>query len=316
MTAHDDARNHPLNPDPDDELGSVLNPASMVRLALDAMWSTIDCLPSEYAGTPAVRDAPRAISGWLREQEEAALRDELLHRRYLIIRPVNLASPPARGPRAPTMRRMTGKRAGPLLELMDQTERFTLARAWTRLTDDEFFWEPSPAAWSIRRQGQCPTPDPFGAGEWVADYAIPEPDPVPITTIAWLYWHIGSVPGRLCDIDFLGGKRSMASGWTSPYLAQHPVFTSAAEAVAALRDGWQRLRAAVGQADDDQLAATATGYTYAPQPPRGGLCVLGPPGPARPATRYIAGALGEITHHGAQIGALRDFRAWRAADGR
>ena len=111
---------------------------------------------------------------------------------------------------------MTGKRAGTLLELMRPIEYFTLARAWEDLTDDEFFWEPFTTTWSIRRQDQCSTPSPFGAGEWVADFEIPEPAPVPMTTIAWLYWHLGSMPGRLCDIDFLGGTRTMASGWTSP----------------------------------------------------------------------------------------------------
>jgi hypothetical protein len=50
-----------------------------------------------------------------------------------------------------TMRFMTGKRAGPLLELMYQTEHFTLARAWQNLTDDGFLWEPFTTAWSIRR---------------------------------------------------------------------------------------------------------------------------------------------------------------------
>jgi hypothetical protein len=49
------------------------------------------------------------------------------------------------------MRFMTGKRAGPLLELMYQTEHFTLARAWQNLTDDGFLWEPFTTAWSIRR---------------------------------------------------------------------------------------------------------------------------------------------------------------------
>jgi hypothetical protein len=209
---------------------------------------------------------------------------------------------------------MTGKRAGPLLELMEQIERFTLDRAWDHLTDDEFFWEPFATSWSIRRAGECTTPDPFGAGDWRADFAIPEPDPVPMTTIAWLYWHIGSLPGRLCELDFFGGAHTMASGWTSPYLAHHPMFTSAAEAVAALRDGWGRLRAAIERADDTQLELTSPGYSYAAEPPRGGLCVLGPPGPPRPATRFIAGALNEIGHHGTQIGVLRDLYAWRQAE--
>jgi hypothetical protein len=212
------------------------------------------------------------------------------------------------------MRLMTGKRAGTLLELMHPIEHFTLARAWEDLTDDEFFWEPFATAWSIRRRDQCGTPDPFGAGEWVADFAIPEPAPAPVTTIAWLYWHIGSMPGRLCDIDFMGGTRTMASGWTSPYLTHHPVFTSAAEAVTALRDGWQRLREAIERAGDDQLEVTTAGYTYAAEPPRGGVCVAGPPGPARPATRFIAGTLTEIGHHGTQIGTLRDLYAWRQID--
>jgi hypothetical protein len=143
-------------------------------------------------------------------------------------------------------------------------------------------WEPFTVTWSIRRQDQCRTPNPFGAGEWVADFEIPEPAPVPMTTIAWLYWHMGSMPGRLCDIDLLGGTRTMASGWTSPYLTHHPVFTSAADAVTALRNGWHRLRGAIERADDDQLEVTTAGYTYAAEPPRGGLCV---PGPRAPRTR-------------------------------
>ena len=211
------------------------------------------------------------------------------------------------------MQLMTGKRADTLLGLMHQIEHFTLARAWGDLTDGEFFWEPFPATWSISRQDQCRTPNPFGAGEWVADFAIPEPAPVPVTTIAWLYWHIASLPGRLCDLDFLGGTGAMASGWTSPYLTDHPVFTSAAQAVTALRDGWRRLREAIERADDDQLEATTPGYTYAP-----GIVPLaaGPPGPAHPATHFIAGALNEVSHHGTQIGALRDLYAWRQADRR
>jgi hypothetical protein len=209
------------------------------------------------------------------------------------------------------MRLMTGKRAETLLELMHQIERYTLVRAWTGLTDAEFFWEPFTTTWSVRRRDECGTSDPFGAGQWVADFDIPEPTPVPMTSIAWLYWHIGSLPGRLCDIDFLGGTRTMSSGWTSPYLSHHQIFTGAAEAVAALRDGWQRLRGAIERADDDQLEVTTAGYTYAAELPTGGLCVAGPPGTARPATHFIAGALNEIGHHGTQIGALRDVYAWR-----
>src|SRR5579875_704842 len=62
------------------------------------------------------------------------------------------------------LRSMTGKRAGTLLECMDQIEHFTLRRAWTALGDEELFFEPVPGAWSIRRRDECRTPDPLGAG--------------------------------------------------------------------------------------------------------------------------------------------------------
>ena len=97
-------------------------------------------------------------------------------------------------------------------------------------------------------------------------------NPGPMTTIAWLYWHIGSMPGRLCYIDLLGGTRTMASGSTSPYLTHHPIFTGAADAATALRNGWQSLREAIEGADDDQLEVTTAGHTYAAEPPRR-LCV-------------------------------------------
>jgi hypothetical protein len=99
----------------------------------------------------------------------------------------------------------------------------------------------------------------------------------------------------------------------APFLAHHPVFTSAAEAVSQLRDGSQRLHGAIERADDHQLEVTAAGYTYAAEPPRSGLCVAGPPGPARPATHFIAATLNEVGHHGTQIGALRDVYAWRGS---
>ncbi|MGH8995442.1 MAG: DinB family protein [Acidimicrobiales bacterium] len=204
---------------------------------------------------------------------------------------------------------LTGKRADTLLVLMHLIERFTLVRAWEGLTDDEFFWEPVGSAWSIRQRHDCRTASPFGSGEWVADFEFPEPTPVPMTTIAWLYWHMGSMPGRLCDIDFLGGTRTMGSGWASPYLAHHPIFTSAGEAVAALRDGWERLRVTIEQADDEQLEVSTAQYTYAAEPMRDGLCVVGVPGPQVPASFFVAGTLTEVDHHGAQICALRDLYA-------
>jgi hypothetical protein len=38
-----------------------------------------------------------------------------------------------------------------------------------RLSDEEYLWEPTPGAWSIRRRDQTATPRAFGPGEWVLE---------------------------------------------------------------------------------------------------------------------------------------------------
>jgi hypothetical protein len=214
---------------------------------------------------------------------------------------------------------MAGKRAGVFLVLMERIETFTLQRVWTGLTDDEFSWEPTADAWGVRRRDECRTPTPFGDGDWVTDFdhelvlAADRGEAIePMTTIGWLLWHIGSMPGRLAQMDFLGGSRVVSTGWASPYLAHHPVFTTAAEATETLRAGWNALRTAVKAADDEQLERRTARYTYADEPPQEGLAVLGPPGPELPAYFFIASNLNEISHHGTQVGTLRDlYRAVR-----
>ncbi len=99
---------------------------------------------------------------------------------------------------------------------MFRIEYFSLERACAELTDEEFYWEPVPSSWSIRRRDECRTPTPFGNGDWLVDFEVPEPTPAPMTSIDWLFWHIGSMPARLTDIDFLGGNRTMDSGGRLP----------------------------------------------------------------------------------------------------
>ena len=51
-----------------------------------------------------------------------------------------------------------------------------------RLTDDEFFWEPVPHCWTVRRDGR---------GHWAPDYPEPpHPEPPPFTTIGWRLVHV------------------------------------------------------------------------------------------------------------------------------
>jgi hypothetical protein len=50
------------------------------------------------------------------------------------------------------------------------------------LDDPICLWEPAPICWTVRPDGQ---------GRWTADWEVPEPDPVPAVSIAWVTWHIG-----------------------------------------------------------------------------------------------------------------------------
>lgn len=58
------------------------------------------------------------------------------------------------------------------------------------LTDDEYFWEPAPGSWNVRPHGTGTAPMQVGSGAMSIDYAIPTPDPAPVTTISWRLAHV------------------------------------------------------------------------------------------------------------------------------
>ncbi|OZV80048.1 hypothetical protein CA850_15120 [Micromonospora echinospora] len=58
------------------------------------------------------------------------------------------------------------------------------------LTDDEYLWEPTPDCWNVRPRGTGTAPVLAGSGAMTIDFAMPEPDPTPFTTIAWRLGHV------------------------------------------------------------------------------------------------------------------------------
>jgi hypothetical protein len=69
----------------------------------------------------------------------------------------------------------------------------TYEHAWSRFTtrilgmsDDEYFWEPVPGCWSLRRV-------PDGTWRLDGDGGGPAPDPVPVAPIAWRLGHLGGM---------------------------------------------------------------------------------------------------------------------------
>lgn len=65
-------------------------------------------------------------------------------------------------------------------------------QVWPRLegmTDDEYFWEPVPGCWNVRPRGEGVATE-VGGGDFIIDFALGQPDPPPVTTIAWRLGHL------------------------------------------------------------------------------------------------------------------------------
>ena len=58
------------------------------------------------------------------------------------------------------------------------------------LTDAEYFWEPVPDCWNVRPRGTGAAPIQAGSGAMTIDFAFPQPEPPPLTTISWRLGHV------------------------------------------------------------------------------------------------------------------------------
>ncbi len=92
-----------------------------------------------------------------------------------------------------------------LLEQVDWYWRTQLRPRLDGLTDEEYFWEPVAAAWNVRPRGTGSAPVQVGSGAFTIDFAIPEPQPAPATTIAWRLGHIIVGVLRMRTASHLGG---------------------------------------------------------------------------------------------------------------
>lgn len=102
-----------------------------------------------------------------------------------------------------------------LTQLHDQLDLHWRVHARPRLeglTDEELHWEPTPGAWGVRRRGE-PAPSTVtlraGSGDWLVDFGLPEPEPAPVTTIAWRLAHVAvGVLGARAHSHFAGPEAS------------------------------------------------------------------------------------------------------------
>lgn len=161
------------------------------------------------------------------------------------------------------------------------------------LTDEEYLWEPVPGCWNIRPRGQSTAQIAGGTGDVTIDFAQPQPDPAPVTTIAWRMAHI--------IVDIFGMRTASHFGGPDVH---HMTFAHASTAKDALA----------------QLDETYTAWIT-------GVRALGEKGLARPCGPaeglYADAPLAvlvlhinrEAIHHAAEIALLRDLYRDRVVQG-
>ncbi|MFS0705475.1 DinB family protein [Cellulomonas sp. 179-A 9B4 NHS] len=176
-------------------------------------------------------------------------------------------------------------RWGPLLT--DQLTFYWETSLWPRvqgLTDDEYLWEPVPGCWSVR-----PTAD----GTWQAEgVGLREPDPAPVTTLAWRIAHVAvDVLGTRARTFF--GDAPPGADMFDPRLRPASLPSTADAALALLEESYRAWRDGLAACDDDALARPLgpRAADFADEP----LAAL--------ATHLHR----ETMHHGGEIGLLRDL---------
>lgn len=145
----------------------------------------------------------------------------------------------------------------------------------TGLSQAEYLWEPVPDCWTVRQVGD----------EVVVDWSGEDPDPAPVTTIAWRIYHLAAD----CFSNYVTGGlgewpiRTPQGRWT----------LDVNEALSLLDQAWAALRGGLGQLGEARMW-TRLGPewgTYADDS----------------WAELVLHAMDELAHHGAEIALLRDL---------
>jgi len=158
------------------------------------------------------------------------------------------------------------------------------------LTDAEYFWEPAPGSWSVRRRAAATTSGLMGKGEWVMEREGGEPQAAPFTTIAWRLCHL--VFGQMLRCDYTFGAKALDMNEIEfPGTA-----TAALTFLEQSHTAWRAGLAGLTDSDLDVIGLSSYPYGLDPQIPFGAL---------------LWWTNREIIHHGGEIGALRDLWHWQ-----
>ena len=153
------------------------------------------------------------------------------------------------------------------------------------LTDQEYLWEPAPGAWNVRPRGTSTAPATIGAGDWERDDAPDDPQPAPVTTIAWRLAHM--------TVEVLAMRNASHFGAPPAHYETWEYAGTADGALAQLDEEYDRWCTGVASLGEDGLAR--------------------PCGPAEgpfanaPLAGLVLHVQRELIHHGAEIALLRDL---------
>jgi hypothetical protein len=158
------------------------------------------------------------------------------------------------------------------------------------MTGEEFFWEPVPDSWSVRRRADGPGPRAtwlVGAGEWGRDgYRDKEPYPPPFTTIAWRLSHLSEMLAMRAD--YTSGSRSLTKD-------SYPVSGDVDGAIAEFDRAVEGWRGTLLGCDDAALNTVGfSGYPYGSD--TGDMFI-----------DVVWWVNQEVLHHGGEIALLRDL---------
>ncbi|MER7396662.1 DinB family protein [Streptomyces sp. NPDC000151] len=176
-----------------------------------------------------------------------------------------------------------------LSEQLDFHWRYQLRERLSGLSDEEYFWEPAPGAWNVRRRGTGSAPVGGGSGDFTVDFAFPAPTPVPVTTIAWRLAHI--------IVGVLGMRVAHHFGGPAMTYQEFAYAGTAREALEQLDKVYAAWHAGVrglGEADLARPCGPAEG-----------------PYAEYPMATLVLHINREVIHHGAEIALLRDLYAHR-----
>jgi DinB superfamily len=178
-----------------------------------------------------------------------------------------------------------------LVSQLEQHWQHQLRPRLQGLADAEYFWEPVPGCWSVRPRAQAMTPLATGSGELVIDFALPEPEPSPVTTIAWRLAHI--------TVGLFGFRNAWHFGGPAVDWGSWEYADTAAEALRQL---------------DVQHAAWIKGVRGLGSDGLARPCGPAEPFPVASMAELVLHVHREVIHHGAEISLLRDLYEWKGTN--